>query len=177
MNIMMRLFTSLLLAAGASLLPLLASAQLITDPARATVARDSVLLMATQYRQTVEQKAGAFRVGTPHQGLRRRRAKGYYVQQAKGSITTRQLAWKQRVRQLRTGVVRERYKAYIDGRKVMTATFTNQQLNYVDLRRLVYIGPTLVGQERLGLLTREGYVRWRKEQFLLPAPNKFQMTP
>ncbi|MCC3156052.1 hypothetical protein LJ737_02330 [Hymenobacter sp. 15J16-1T3B] len=170
------------MAAVLSLLPRLTQAQAVTDVARATQARDSVLLRANTYRQTIEQQAARFDVTVHRLGKRRRVVHGYYLKKSTnpnslnaGVVSTkREKAWKHVTRTLATGVVRERYLGYLDGQKVLEETRTNHQTTFVRVSRVVRAsGINLVmGRARQGLLTSEGYVQWGREQFLLTAPTK-----
>ncbi|RAK64523.1 hypothetical protein [Hymenobacter edaphi] len=177
-----RIFLTTVAAAAFSLLPRFTQAQLVTDNARATQARDSVLLRANSYRQTIEQQAARFDVRAHYLGKRRRVVRGYALKKSTnpnslnaGVVSTkRERAWKHVTRTLATGVVRERYLGYLDGQKVLEETRTNHQTTYVRLHRVIRVpGINLVtGRARLGLLTSEGYVQWGREQFLLSAPTK-----
>lgn len=172
----MRFFSSLLLTAAVGLLPLLASAQVVTDAARATVARDSVLQASTHYQQLIEQASQRFEMRTPHLGKRRRVVRGYaLVTQVGGhqfAAPRRMLAWKHVTRTYRTGAVREDYTGYLNGRLVLEEHRTNQQPDYIRLYYLPKPGDTSSARPRRGELTREGYVHWGRDLFVLPKPAR-----
>jgi hypothetical protein len=178
-----RIFSTAAVAAALSLLPGLAQAQLVTDPARAAAARDSVVLMANRYRQTIEQQAGRFDVKVHRLGKRRRVVRGYYFKKATNPnalnaavvSTKRERAWKHVTRTLATGVVRERYVGYLEDKEVLEETRTNHQTTYVRVHRLVKAAANvnfIVARALHGYYTSEGYVKWGREQFLLTAPTK-----
>lgn len=167
-----RIFLTAALAVAGSLLPGLAQAQLISDPAQAGVARDSVLLTANRYRAGIEQQAQRFNVKVFRLGKRRRVVHGYYLKRQAATSTRRELAWKHVARTLRSGTVRERYVGYIDKQRVLEESRTNGQVNYVRLHRLVRVASTVTSRGLVGQLSREGYVTWQKNQFLFVAPTR-----
>ena len=161
-----------------STLPELTQAQIVSNTSQGLAARDSVLARANQFHQLIEQKAARFDVSVIRLGKRRRVVRGYYIAKPVNGLTNvssqKQRAWKHVARTLRTGVVRERYVGYIEKQKVLEETRTNQQLNYVRVGRLVYAPNTkyVVGRAPQGLLTKEGYVQWGREQYVLAVPSK-----
>ena len=165
-----RLLLTTAAAAGLSLLPGLAQAQLLNhDATRAQQVRDSVLMTANQYRHDIEQQATRFKVRTRHLGARRRVVRGYAPKST--DVSVRLLAWKHVSRTLRDGTVRERYVGYSDKIKILQESRTNGHLNYVRMSRIVRSGPVILGRTPIAELTREGYVWWHKRQYLLTTPT------
>lgn len=173
-----RFLLSTAAASALALLPQLTQGQIIANAPQGLAARDSVLARATQYHQLIEQRAARFNVSTMRLGKRRRVVRGYYVEKPANNLTSvsssKQRAWKHVSRTLRTGVVRERYVGYLERQKVLEETRTNQQLNYVRVSRLVYMPniKLVMGRAPLGMLTKEGYVQWGREQYVLTTPGK-----
>lgn len=165
------LFLTTAAAAALALLPGAAQAQLLNpDATRAQQARDSVLLTANQYRHDIEQRATRFKVRTRRLGARRRVVRGYAPKST--DVSVKLLAWKHVSRTLRNGTVHERYVGYSDGVKILQESRTNERVNLVRLSQVVRTGGIIMGRTPAGELTREGYVWWRKRQYVPTAPTK-----
>lgn len=166
--------TRVLLAAGASLLPLLASAQLITDPTRATAARDSVLQQASALRLQLEQQTKKPTIKAPFKGVRRVVTRGYRVRANRQDPTTAtshvQLVWKCVTRVRRTGSTVEKFKGYADGRLALREVRVDGQVRYLEVQTFRLLpavqGPT---PSYRSLLTANGLVLWRQDYYQLPA--------
>ncbi|WP_162910790.1 hypothetical protein [Hymenobacter oligotrophus] len=165
--------------AAISLLPGWATAQVVTDPGKATAARDSVVHAANTLRQELQSRTIGFKTKAPAAGKRRVVARGYAQPErlmatasaSSGGRTTKQvLLWKHVRRIRRNGTTLDRFYGYQGKHPVLEETRHNGQLTYVRVTRYKwtpYVSlPTVAKQ---GWLSSSGYVRWGTETFIVPT--------
>ncbi|OUJ76266.1 hypothetical protein [Hymenobacter crusticola] len=166
------LLKQLLLPNALLILPLTLSAQTVTDPTRATAARDSLFNQATQVRQQVEQKSTQPPTKAPRNGAYRIIVKGYYVPSAgtKGSST---LAWKHTIIYRYGGTRLELYTAYSDkGKVLLQERRNNGELTWLKVQN--YQTPALTSVSfptwrSSGSYAAKNYVWWNGQSYLLTS--------
>jgi hypothetical protein len=175
----MQVITRLTLAAAGALLPFLASAQVVTDPAKAAAARDSVLQQAAQTRQLLEKQTSSFEVRARRLGKRRLVTRGYASTAKTSSSVMSQgvsskevLLWKRVSWQRRNGNVEETFRSYGNQQPSLRQSHHNGQLTFLEVmqyRKREFVSrPVTV---KRGLLTRNGYVRWGGTSYILPSES------
>lgn len=148
-----------------------AKAQIITDPAQALAARDTLLQQATQLRQQVQAQSAFFTTNngqTPH--LRRQVVRGVVDVAAKaGTTTTMQLRWRQMTRYRRNGRVQEYFLVKTNSKLIMD----ERRLNGHTLRLALFSqvpGSGSLTPRHLGRYLESGYVVLDRKQYALPRP-------
>jgi len=165
------LLKQLLLSSALLALPLTLSAQTVTDPTQATVARDSLFNQATQVRQQLEQKAFQHPTKAPRSGAYRIVARGYYPGSA-DKKTSSKLAWKHKIIYRYGGTRLELYTAYSEHGKVMLEERRNNgELTWLRLQTY-YLPNTLIlpvpTPRASGTYAAKNYVFWNGKSYLLP---------
>ncbi|WP_310391446.1 hypothetical protein [Hymenobacter sp.] len=154
-----------------------AQAQFITDPARATAARDTLLREAQQLRQRVEQTTRRF--STNARGRSRKRvvvvgevdptlAAGVPAPGQPQPVQPR-IRWKHVTRYRRNGRVQERFRAWLDNNTLLDERRLNGTVLWLSLP-LPYSSPLGVVMRHRGFYLRTGYLVYDKDVYVLPQP-------
>ncbi|MBH8556553.1 hypothetical protein [Hymenobacter negativus] len=162
-----------------ALLVLLAApthAQLITDPARAAAARDTLLQQAAQLRLHAEQTSPIFNTNARARGRRRVVVQGISHQNS-GTLPNdgvRQtqwapdnIAWRHVTRYRRDGRVQERYRLSAGHQMLLNERRLNGAVIWLSVPVAYTSVPGMVVRHR-GLFLRTGYVMLDKDQYVLP---------
>ncbi|MBX0291907.1 hypothetical protein K3G63_15750 [Hymenobacter sp. HSC-4F20] len=141
-------------------------AQIITDPARAVAARDSLLNFAGETKLAIQQQSAHFKAKTSHLGARRHVVEGF-LPGASGRFH-----WKHKTIQRRNGAVVERYIALQQGRQVLRERRLNGVITYLQLQLPLPTAASNIPRGHMGMYMREGYLRWNKNQYVLPVTTR-----
>jgi hypothetical protein len=156
-------------------------AQVVTDPARALAARDSVQQQATAIRQELEGLTLNFVVRAPRSGKRRIITRGYGPRQpvqgataaaAAPRVGRRTLLWRKVEVRRRSGTTVEKFRgySYLGRQPVLQETRHNGRLTYLVATRyklIPFVSKPAVTSR--GVLTGTGFVRWGKFQYIVPS--------
>ncbi|NVO83597.1 hypothetical protein [Hymenobacter terrestris] len=147
-----------------------ASAQAITDAARATAARDSLMRAVESIHAQLVQKTG-FVLKTPNR-KRRHLVSGNYITPRIIDAETGQkrqfVLWKHRTIYRRNGRIEEKYTAYQPGGLLLQERRLNGQIIWLVLspRRSDAVANPLL---RYARYIRGGYLLWNQRQYVLPT--------
>ena len=162
---------ALLLLAGT------AHAQLITDPARATAARDTLLHQAAQLRLRAEQTTAVFK--TNAQGRSRRRVVVLGISQRNSATQTtgvrqsqwasNNVVWRHVTHYRRNGLLQERYRLSIGHKTLLNERRLNGNIIWLSIPMATtnVLGTAL---QHRGLFLRTGYIMLDKDEYVLPKP-------
>lgn len=149
-----------------------ASAQLITDAAQATAARDSLLQLAATTRLELAQQT-SFVLSTPNK-RRCHVVRGYRYSTNTNSSEYKKrkvLVWQHRTTYRRNGRVQEKYAAYLHDRRILNERWLNNQPLWISINRPQDLKTTsfLPGQPAfIGTYVQGGYLSWNAKKYLLP---------
>ncbi|GAB3864378.1 hypothetical protein GCM10028824_01840 [Hymenobacter segetis] len=155
-----------------------AHAQLITDPARAAAARDTLLHQAAQLRLRAEQTSLNFNTNARGRYRRRVVVTGFSRQNS-GTLPTagvRQMqwvpdnvAWRHITRYRRNGRVMERYRLTMGHQTLLSERRLNGTIIWLSIP-VAYSNAMGTAVRHRGLYLRTGYVMLDKDQYVLPKP-------
>ncbi|WP_201978302.1 hypothetical protein [Hymenobacter rubidus] len=165
-----------LLALGLLAAP--AHAQLITDPARATAARDTLLHQAALLRERAVQTSAFFTTNV--RGDNRRRVvvqgKSAFKSAPPAPTSVRQaqwapdnIAWRHITRYRRNGRVQERFRITMDGKTLLKEHRLNGAVQWLYIP-VAYSSAIGLAVHHRGFYLLTGYVLLDKEQYALPKP-------
>jgi hypothetical protein len=163
---------ALLLVAGT------ARAQLITDPARATAARDTLLHQAAQLRLRAEQTSASFTTNSRGRSRRRVVVLGISRQNSatlpNNGVRQTQWApdnvvWRHITRYRRNGRVLERYRISMGHQTVLNERRLNGNVIWLSIP-IAYSNVMGTAIRHRGLFLRTGYVVLDLSQYVLPQP-------
>lgn len=158
---------------SAFLLPVAAHAQTVTDLAKATAARDSLLQMAASTRLELNQTT-KFELTAPRMGVRRHVVQGYNPAANPNKLPQDRLqrlnVWKQKTVYLRNGQVKETFVAKVNGQKILQERRLNGSTIWLKLGRGqdLYNKTPATNKYFSGTYTRDGYFSWNGTQYALP---------
>ena len=163
---------ALLLVAGT------ARAQLITDPARATAARDTLLQQSAQLRLRAEQTTASFTTNSRNRGRRRVVVLGVSRQNSATLPNTGvrltdwapdNVVWRHVTRYRRNGRVVERYILSMGHQTVLRERRLNGNVIWLSIP---VAQPRVMGTaiRHRGLFLRTGYLVLDQSQYVLPRP-------
>ncbi|WP_460613170.1 hypothetical protein [Hymenobacter seoulensis] len=147
-------------------------AQVITDQARATTARDSLMQVAAATRAELLQRTG-FIVKAPRMGARRHIIRGYvipaYAQNLPENRSKRNLVWEQKTVYRRNGQVAERYVARLKGQPVLRERRLNGTTLWLSLNRPQNLAEAngATSNAIYGTYVRDGYFNLGSKRYLI----------
>ncbi|MFD2786854.1 hypothetical protein [Hymenobacter rubripertinctus] len=158
-----------LLAGGAARV----SAQVITEPARALAARDSLLQTAAATRlELAEQTTLVLKI---RRKTRRHIARGYSITPQGMDPHTgerkRGVVWEHRIIYRRNGRIQEKYTAYLLDRPILEERWLNGSVLWLRMGRPQDLRMTKFAQDQPaynGTYIRGGYVSWQGRKYRLP---------
>jgi hypothetical protein len=155
-----------------------ARAQLITDPARATAARDTFLHQAAQLRLRAEQTSAVFK--TNAQGRSRRRVVVLGISNHNNATRTttgvrqtqwapNNVVWRHVTRYKRDGRLLERYRLSIGHKILLSERRLNGNVIWLSIP-VAYTNALGTAIRHHGLFLRTGYLLLDKDEYVLPKP-------
>ncbi|RSK37660.1 hypothetical protein [Hymenobacter metallilatus] len=147
-------------------------AQVLTDATRASAALDSLLQAAAATKQQVQTHSSRFATKTPWSGKRRQRVRGF----APGASA--RFTWEQKTVLRRNGTTATRFTALQNGKRVLRERRLNGQLEYLWLKTDPSPSPATASTTpapagpapgTYGVLLHGGYLRWNRNQYVLPS--------
>jgi hypothetical protein len=158
-----------------------AQAQFITDPARATAARDTILHEALLLRQRAEQTTRVF--ATNARGHSRKQvvvsgtvdptlvatAPASAQAQAQAQAVPPRIKWMHFTRYRRNGRVQERFRIWLNGNILLDERRLNGAVLWLSIPAQYRDAMGLRMRHR-GLYLRMGYLLYDKEVYVLPPP-------
>jgi hypothetical protein len=155
-------------------------AQIITDPARATAARDTLFQQAAQLRQLAEQTSPFFKTNVRGRSRRRvvvmgisRQASG--ILPAAGIRQTQwapdNVAWRHVTRYRRDGRLIEWYRLTMGNKVLLKESRLDGSVIWLSIP-IAYSNAMGKNIRHRGLYLRTGYLMLDKDQFALPKPLK-----
>lgn len=147
-----------------------AKAQIITDPAQALAARDTLLLQAKQLRQQVQGQSAFFSANGHTPRLRRQVVRGVVEVAAKaGTTTTTQLHWRQVTRYRRNGRIQQHFLVKTSSKLLMDEYRLNDHTLRLAITSQVP-GSGSLTPRHLGQYWQSGYLVLDRKQYALPQP-------
>jgi hypothetical protein len=153
-----------------------AHAQLITDPARATAARDTLLHQAAQLRLRAEQTSALFATNARNRGRRRMAVVGVSHQNSATLPTAGirhtqwapdNVVWRHVTRYRRNGRVVERYRLSMGHQTVLKERRLNGSVIWLSIP-VAHSNVMGTAIRHRGLFLRTGYVILDNDQYVLP---------
>jgi len=146
--------------------------QPITEPARASAARDSLLRATAATRLEATQRTG-FVLTTSRQGKRKHVVRGFQnvanPQNLPENRLKKNLIWKQKTIYRRNGQVLETYVAQLGNRKVLQETKLNDNTLWIKLSQPTNLANAAKNTEVVEYeYMRGGYFTWRGQQYAQP---------
>lgn len=154
-----------------------AQAQFITDPARATAARDSLFREAQQLRQRAEQTTRIFVTNARGHSRKRIVVSGTVdptlvaTSSAPGQTqpVPPYISWKHITCYRRNGRVQERFRIWLNGNRLLDEQHLNGTVLWLSIPSQYSTAMGLPMRHR-GFYLRTGYLLYDKEVYVLPQP-------